>query len=138
MTPNDTSKPGHLPAPVGPPPVGPPPGGLVHLILQHRFFVVSLVVVLFFGVLFARGGRRGDSTPPKPAESSVAAAPHGAPAPTVPKEPELKPLMPVLPKGAHEAGSPATPAPQGTHEPTLAPAPSKAGPSHVPPAPRPW
>ena len=43
--------------------------------------------------------------------------------------------MPVPPKGAHEAGSPATSAPQGTHEPTLAPAPSKAGPSHVPPAP---
>ena len=43
--------------------------------------------------------------------------------------------MPVPPKGAHEAGSPATPAPQGTHEPTLAPAPPKAGPSHVAPAP---
>ena len=63
MTPNDTSEPGHLPAPVGPPPAGPPPGGLVHLILQHRFFVVSLVVVLFFGVLFAWGARRGGSTP---------------------------------------------------------------------------
>ena len=135
MTPNDTSEPGHLPAPAGPPPVGPPPGGLLHLILQHRFFVVSLVVVLFFGVLFARGGRSGGSTPPKPVESSVAAAPHDAPAPTVPKEPELKPLMPAPPKGAHEAGSPATPAPQVTHEPTLAPSPSKAGPSHVPPAP---
>ena len=58
MTPNDTSEPGHLPAPAGPPPVGPPPGGLLHLILQHRFIVVSLVVLLFFGVLFARGGRQ--------------------------------------------------------------------------------
>jgi hypothetical protein len=105
MTPKDSSEPGHLPAPVGP-----PPGGLLHLILQHRFFVVSLVVVLFLGVLFARGGRSGDSTPPKPVESSVAAATHGEAAPTVPKEPELKPLMPVPPKGAHEAGSPATPA----------------------------
>ena len=136
MTPKDTSEPGHLPAPVGPPPVAPPPGGLVHLILQHRFFVVSLLVVLFFGVLFTRGGRSGGSTPAKPVESSVAAAPQGAPASTLSKEPELKPLLPVLPMGAHEAGSPAKPVPQGTHEPTtLAPAPSKAGASHVPPAP---
>jgi hypothetical protein len=103
--------------------------------LQHRFFVIALVVVLFLGVLFAWGGQRRSSTPPKPAESSVAAAPHGAPAPTVSKEPELKPLVPVLPKGAQEAGSPATVAPSGTHEPTLAPAPPKTGPSHVPPAP---
>ena len=42
MTPNDTSEPGHLPAPVGPPPVAPPPGGLIHLILQYRFLIVSL------------------------------------------------------------------------------------------------
>ena len=75
MTPNDTSEPGHLPAPAGPPPAGPPPGGLVHLILQHRFFVVSLVVVLFFGVLFARGGRSGGSTPAKPVESSAGGGP---------------------------------------------------------------
>ena len=135
MTPKDTSEPGPLPAPLGPPPAGPPPGGLVHLILQHRFLVVSLVVVLFFVVLFAWGARRRGSTPAKPVESSAAAAPHDETAPTVSKEPELKPLIPVLPKGAHEAGSPATSAPQGTHEPTLAPAPSKAGPSHVPPAP---
>jgi hypothetical protein len=135
MTPKDTSQPGHLPSPVGPTPKGPPPGGLFHLILQHRFFVVSLVVLLFFGVLFAWGARHGGSTPPKPAESSVAAAPHDAPASTIPQEPELKPLMPVLPKSTHETGSPATSAPQVTHEPTLAPSPSKAGPSHVPPAP---
>ncbi|MBU4355803.1 MAG: DUF2333 family protein [Proteobacteria bacterium] len=135
MTPKDTSEPGHLPAPVGPPPVAPPPGGLLHLILQHRFLIVSLVVVLFLGVLFAWGGRRRVSTPPKPVESSVAAAPQGEATPTVSKEPELKPLMPALPMGAREAGSPATSAPSGTREPTLAPAPSKAGPSHVPPAP---
>lgn len=128
MTPNDPSEPGLIPAPVAP-----PPGGLLHLILRHRFFVVALVVVLFFGVLFVWGGRRGGSTAPKPVESSAAAT-HDEPAPAVPKELELKPLVPVLPKGAHEAGSPATPAPQGTHEPTLAPAPSKAGPSRVLPA----
>jgi len=107
--------------------------------MRHRFLIVSLVVVLFFGVLFAWGGRRGGSTPPKAAESSVAAAPHGGPAPTAPKEQaqELKPLTPAPPKGAHEAGSPAKPSPQGTHEPALAPAPPKSGSSHVPPAPVP-
>jgi hypothetical protein len=108
---------------------------LIHLILQHRFFVVALVVLLFFGVLFAWGARSRGSIPLKPMESSVAAAPQGEAAPADPKEPELKPLVPVLPKGGHEAGSPATVAPQVTREPTLAPAPSKTGPSHTPPAP---
>ena len=98
MTPNDTSEPGHLPAPVAP-----PPKGLLHLILQHRFFIVSLVVLLFLGVLFARGGRSGSSTPAKPVESSVAAATHDAPAPTVSKEIKLKPLMPAPPKGVQAA-----------------------------------
>ena len=130
MTPNDTPEPGQFPAPLPP-----PPGGLLHLIMRHRFLIVSLVVVLFFGLLFAWGGRRGGLTPPKPAESSVAAAPHGGPAPTAPKEQaqELKPLIPAPPKGTHGA-TPPTPSPQGTPEPTLAPAPPQAGSSHVPPA----
>jgi hypothetical protein len=68
MTPNDTPDQGQFPAPVGP-----PPGGLLHLILQHRFLVVSLVVVLFLGSLFAWEARRGGSTPPKSAEPAVAA-----------------------------------------------------------------
>jgi hypothetical protein len=112
--------------------------------LHHRFFVVSLVVVLFLGVLFAWGSRRRGSTPAKPVESSVAAATHGAPAPTVSKEPELKPLMPAPAKGVQGGDSPAKgvqggdspakPAPAGTHEPTLAPAPAKTAPSQVPPA----
>jgi hypothetical protein len=130
MTPNDTPGSGQFPAPLPP-----PPGGLLHLIMRYRFLIVSLVVVLFFGLLFAWGGRRGGSTPPESAEFSVVAAPHGEPAPTVPKEQELKPLMPAPPKGAHEAGTPAKPSLQGTHEPALAPAPPKAGSSHVPPAP---
>jgi Uncharacterized protein conserved in bacteria (DUF2333) len=131
MTPNDTPEPGQFPAPA---PAPPPPGGLLHLILHHRFLVVSLVVVLFLGLLFAWGAWRGGSTPPKSAESPVAAAPHGEPAPTTPKELELKPLVPTPPEGAHKAGPPAAPSPPETHEPALAPATSKAGPSHVPPA----
>jgi hypothetical protein len=128
MTPNNTPEPGQFPAPVAP-----PPKGLVHLILRHRFLVVALVVVLFLGSLFAWGSRHGVPTPPKSAESSVA-APHGEPAPTAPKELALKPLMPAPPKGAHETGSPAAPSSQAPHEPAPAPAPPKAGPSHVPPA----
>ena len=129
MTPTNTPEPGQLPAPVPP-----PSGGLWHLILHHRFFIISLMVVLFLGSLFAWGAWHGGSTPPKSEKTSVAAAPHGEPAPTAPKEHELKPLVPAPPKDAHEAGSPAKPSPPGTHESTLAPAPSKPGPSHVPPA----
>jgi hypothetical protein len=129
MTPNNTPEPGQFPAPVSP-----PPGGLLHLILRHRFLVVSLVVVLFFGVLFARGSRGGGSTPPQAAESSVAVAPHGAPAPAASRELEVKPLMPAPLKGGHEAGSPVAPAPQEAHGSASAPAPAKSEPSHVPPA----
>ena len=124
MTPNETPEPGHLPAHVEPSPGGPPPGGLLHLIMQHRFLVVSLVVVLFLGSLFAWEARRGGSTPAKSAEPAVVMAPHGGPAPAAPKELEVKPLLPVLPKGAHEAGLPVAPLPQLTHEP--APAAPKA------------
>jgi hypothetical protein len=129
MTPKDTPEPGHLPAPVTP-----PPEGLLLLLLRHRFLVVSLVVVLFLGSLFAWGAWRGGSTMPKSAESSVVAAPHGEPAATASKELELQPLMPVLPKSAHEVGSPTTPPSQGIHEPAPVPASPKAGPSPVPPA----
>jgi hypothetical protein len=128
MTPNNTPEPGQFPAPVTPPP---PPKGLVHLILSHRFFVVALVVVLFLGTLFALGSRHGGSTLPKP-EGPLVTATHGEPAATAPKELELRPLIPPPPKGAHEAGAPATPAPLVTHEPT--PATPKAGSSHAPPA----
>jgi hypothetical protein len=130
MTPNNTPGPGQFPAPPAPP----PPKGLLHLIVHHRFLVVSLVVVLFLGLLFAWGAWHGGSTPAPPAESTVAAAPHGEPAPAAPKEPEVKPLMPAPPKGAPEAGPPAAPAPKEAHEPGPAPTVPKPGPSHVPPA----
>ena len=80
-----------------------PPGGVLHLIMQHRFLVVSLVVVLFLGSLFAWGARHGGSTPAKSAEPAVAVVPHGGPAPVAPKELELKPLVSPPAKGAHEA-----------------------------------
>ncbi|MGO8762650.1 MAG: DUF2333 family protein [Desulfobaccales bacterium] len=133
MTPNDTPEPGQIPAPA------PPPKGLLHLIMGQRFLVVSLVVVLFLGLLFAWGAWRGDSTAAKPAASPVAAASHGEPTPAAPKEVELKPLMPAPPKSAPEAGPGAAPAPKEVHEAapapvTPAPAAPKAEPSHVAPA----
>lgn len=134
MTPNDTSEPGHLPEPAGPTPSGPPPGGLFHLILRHRFFVVALVVLLFFWMLFALGGRRGASTLPKPAASLVPGATPGEPAPTASKEPELKPLMPAPPLGAQAGDSPVSLAPQTTQESALPPALPKLEPSPIPPA----
>ena len=121
MTPNDTPEPGQFPAP-------PPPEGLLHLVLRHRFLVVSLVVVLFLGSLFAWGAWRGGSTPPEPAESPVAAAPHGEAAPAAGKPMELKPLIPAAPPR-----TPMRPGPRprsllkGTHEPAMAPAPPKQG-----------
>jgi len=102
--------------------------------LQHRFLVVSLVVVLFFVVLFAWGARHGASTPPKPAEPSAAAAPHDESAPSVSKELELKPLIPAPPKDAKAGDSPAILGPQGTQEPGLAPTLPKVGPSRAPAA----
>jgi hypothetical protein len=126
MTPHNTPEPGQFPAPVSP-----PPGGLLRLVLRHRFLVVSLMVVLFLGILFAWGSRGGKSTAPKPGDSSVAAAPHGTPAP---KESEVKPLLPAPPKGDHEAGPPLAPAPKEAQAPSPAPAPPKAGASHVAPA----
>jgi hypothetical protein len=135
MTPNDTPEPGQFPAPAPP---SAPPKGLLRLILGHRFLVVSLVVVLFFGLLFALGAWRRGSTTTPPAASPVAALPQGEPSPATPKEPALKPLMPTPPESAHEAGPVTPPAPKEAHETVPAPAPApahpKAVPTHVPPA----
>ena len=127
MTPNETQEPGQLPAP------GPSaPKGLLALILHHRFLVISLVVVLFLGSLFAWEAWHGGAAP-ESAEPLTAAAPHGESAPAAPKETELKPLIPGKPqKESHEAGLPATPSPHGSQEPGLAPA--KEGMPPVPPA----
>ncbi len=102
MTRNDTPKPEHFPAPL------PPPRGVLYLILNHRFLVVSLVVILFLGSLFVWGAWREGSAPPESAESSVAVAPHGETAPAAPEATELKPLIPA-PKDLHEPAVPATP-----------------------------
>jgi hypothetical protein len=128
MTPNETQEPEQFPAPVPP-----PPKGLLALILRHRFLVISLVVILFLGVLFSWEAWHGGSAPPASAEPAAAAAPHDEAAPAVPKETELKPLIPeMLHKDSHEAGLSATPSPLGSQEPS--PAPAKEGVKQVPPA----
>jgi hypothetical protein len=128
MTPNETQEPEQFPAPVPP-----PPKGLLALILHHRFLIISLVVILFLGGLFAWEAWHHGSASPESAEPVAAAAPHGEPAPAAPKETELKPLIPETPhKDSHEAGLPATPSPLGPQEP--GPAPAKEGVTQVPPA----
>jgi hypothetical protein len=128
MTPNETPEPGQLPEPVS------PPTGVLAFIRGHLFFIVALVVILFLGSLFAWEAWRGRSAMRQSMETPVAAAPHGAPAPTAPTETELKPLIPAVPpKDTHEAEPPAGPTPPAAHAP--APAPAKEAPAHVPPVP---
>jgi hypothetical protein len=116
MTPNNTSDPAQLPAPI------PPPGKLLDLVLRHRFLVVSLVVVLFLGILFVWGGLRQGSPPPESVATPVAAAPHGEAAPTSAKAKEPLPAVPAAPP--HGAAQ----------EPAVHAAPSKEAPGHIPPA----
>jgi hypothetical protein len=136
MTVNNTPEPGQFPAPAPLPPP-PPSKGLLPLLMRHRFLVVSLVVILFLGVLFAWGAWRRGGTVMPPA-SPLAAAPHGDALPATPKEPDLKPLVPVPPKAAHETGPLVPPATKEAHETLPAPAPApahpQAEPKHVPPA----
>ncbi|MFZ5449382.1 MAG: DUF2333 family protein [Thermodesulfobacteriota bacterium] len=115
MTPTDAPEPEQYPAPAPP-----PPGGLLYLILNHRFLVVSLVVILFLGALFAWGTWRGGSAPPESAQPQLAAAPQGETSPAAPKATEMKPLVPTPPKDAHA--------------PAVTAIPHKETPSLIPPA----
>jgi hypothetical protein len=90
--------------------------------MNHRFIVVSLVVILFLGGLFIWGALRKGSAPPETAETPVAAAPHGETAPAIPKTAEVKPLIPEPPKDAHAPVIPALPKEAPTHVPPASPA----------------
>jgi hypothetical protein len=125
MTPDLTPTPAPTPGP-------PPPGGLVALVLRHRFLVVSLVVIIFLGALFAWGSWRGRSAP---AESATVAAARHEPGPAASREVELKPLMPAAPmKESGEAGLPTTPTPSPLPEPAIVPPASRGASSHAPPS----
>jgi len=105
MTSNDTPQPEKDPAGRLPNPSR-PPQDLVHRILQHRFLLVSLVVILFLGGLFGWEYSHRGETPEQLVESLVAAAPAGRPAPAP---------APVLPKQAEFAPAPARKAPAPAH-----------------------
>jgi hypothetical protein len=85
-----------------------PPPDLVHRILQHRFLLVALVVILFVGGLFAWESAHRGQTPKAPLEGLVAPAPPGehptGPATPIPKEPESAAVP------SREAPAPAHPA----------------------------
>jgi Uncharacterized protein conserved in bacteria (DUF2333) len=101
VTPNDILQ--KLPDPL------PPPKGILHLIMSHRFLIISAVVILFLGSLFAWGAWHRKSASPVLAEPSVAFAPHGETEPATPKATELKPLIPAPSKDLHEPVVPAAP-----------------------------
>jgi hypothetical protein len=129
MTPNDTPEPGLVPQPE---PSPPPPKGLWALIIRHRFIVVSLVVLLFFGGLFAWEELRGGGSSP---EASIKAEGPATTAESQPaQEPEIQPLMPGVPEShtgapqtapatpkTHEAGKTIPAAPESLKHPTAAP-----------------
>ncbi len=107
-------KPEHLPVPLKP---GgsiptPPEQGLLARLLRYRFFLVALVIILFFGALFAWQAMQGKPAPEAPAPAaalSQAGAPEQAPEP----EHALIPIPEVKePAAAHPTpAAPHTPAP---------------------------
>jgi hypothetical protein len=108
MTPNPEQPGPRLPLPIPPEEPQPPKEHFVKTILRHRFFLVSLVIVLFLAVLFGWQSYRA--------------------AETLPDTPAL------TPGEAHEA-TPSPPAKAPEHP--AAPAPHKEAPALAPAAPAP-
>ncbi|HZE20746.1 MAG TPA: DUF2333 family protein [Desulfobaccales bacterium] len=101
---------------------GPPPN-LIHRILQHRFLLVSLVLILFLGGLFTWEYMHRGESPEKLLERMGAAAPSGghplSPATPVPQESAAAP--------AHEAPAPAPAHPAAPSHEAATPGHAKAG-----------
>ncbi len=104
-------KPEHLPVPLTPGAPTPPEQGLLARLLGYRFFLVALVVILFFGALFAWQAFQGKPAPE--AQSPIAALSHEA-APDQGKEPEH---ALILPPEVKEPAAAAHPAPAAPHTP---------------------
>jgi hypothetical protein len=119
MTANPEPEGQPLPVPAPPEPE-PPKGGLVKLLLGYRFFLVTLVIVLFLAFLFAWESYRAGEAPPE----------SGAPAPAAPQE--AKPPAEVKPGGpeAHKPPAPEAHKPPPPHE--AAPVPAALAPSRPP------
>jgi hypothetical protein len=92
---------------------GPPPG-LIYRILQHRFLLVSLVVIVFLGGLFAwEHAHRGEK--PEPQLAEVGAPSGGHEALVTPELEEGKTATAVSPQAPKPAAPPeAQPEPPGT------------------------
>ena len=91
MTANETPQPEKALMARPPDPAGPPPG-LLYRILQHRFLLVSLLVILFLGGLFAWEYVHRGENPEQLLEAVVAGAPSGEhKAPVTPQPQEEKP-----------------------------------------------
>ena len=109
MTPDPEPQGKRLPVPV-PPVVEPPKGGLVQVLLRHRFFLVALVIIFFLAILFLWGSDRKAQTQVEPAAPAVTQGPEAGATPPAAAE---HPKEPAPAKEAH--------APKGA--PAAAPAP---------------
>jgi hypothetical protein len=107
MTPDNMPEPIQIPTPE------PPPRGMWLLILNHRFLIISMVVILFLGALFAWEYWHRGALPPELTAPKVAVAPHEPSGPAATKAPELAPLIPAPGKEAHApASGPSAPHPE--------------------------
>ncbi len=119
MTPQGPEKPKHLPMPLPAGGPGPAEKSLLARLLRYRFFLVALVIILFFGGLFAwqhlgKGGK------PALEAQAVALSHEGAPE----KAPEPGQSLAPAPEAKEPAATahPATPAPAPVAAPPREPA----------------
>lgn len=115
-----SEKPEHLPVPVSPGGPTPPDQSLLARLLRYRFFLVALVIILFFGALFAWQALF-QGKPAQEAPAPLAALSHEG-VPEQAKEPEHA-LIPA-PEVKEPAGA-AHPAPAMPHAPAPLAAPPR-------------
>lgn len=123
--------PDKLPVPLPPEPE--PPKGLQALLQHHRFVLATLVILLFFGLLFGLGVYRQATTAGTPSDAaSVAAAESPETFPAKAPEPLQPPAPEALAIPAPEPGQIKPPAPLSEAPPEAG---KPAGPAHPSPAP---
>jgi hypothetical protein len=133
MTPEANQPPDRLPVPT-PPDTGPPPASWLKNLLKHRFLLIVVIILLFFGILFIHGYfRKGTS----PAESKLTPAPevlHEAKAPEAKEPPSVTHEPPPLGKPSLLPQETAPPLKEPAKPPeALTPAPREHAPALLPP-----
>ena len=113
MTPK-RENPEHLPVPLKPGGPTPPDRSLLARLLRYRFFLVALVIIFFFGALFAWQALFQGKSAHEP-QAPVAALTHEA-APEQAREPEHAPVPAPVPE-VKEPAAMAHPAPAPLHTP---------------------